>query len=590
MAQQTVNIGTVSGDNTGDPGRTAFNKINQNFTELYSSVGGSYYSVVSPIAYGAVGDGTTDDRAAVLSALQSGKIVDGGGLTYAIGGIMQPSSFVGLRNANFIQLSPTTASVATLWIYNLSNWFIDNCFFNMGSTQNTGANDDSSKSALRVTNADGSYNQNFRITGVTVTGNGNGSRIQVRQSKRFVLGNCLVRDCVAAYTPDPTNDIMNGFDISDCANFTVANCNAYNLQCVLASVATYRYTRGFVFTEVRDCAITGCNSTNNDQCYDFSGAVISGTTPAYYEGNRRFTLSGCTANNAGSWGFKFANVTHDGLVTGCIANNSASGGFVISAPSASTTNVTYATGNIDIVGCKVVNCLGTGGAGAGFAQGFRVMAGNVAYGTAPNTFDTYPRGVRFRSCEVIDNQTVPTTDKGFATDVTKILPTTTGYNTNLASTSVSCSVGPGVTTPFTNIGPSLCYVTGSAVQSIPNNAFTALNWDTNQIDNQGLHSTSANTDKIYVKEAGTYRVSAQLYFASNATGVRIARIDKNGSALNRTTVSVPVNSASVASTMHSSVLATAIPGDYFSVEVYQNSGGALDHANNEANFMVQKVD
>jgi hypothetical protein len=42
--------------------------------------------------------------------------------------------------------------------------------------------------------------------------------------------------------------------------------------------------------------------------------------------------------------------------------------------------------------------------------------------------------------------------------------------------------------------------------------------------------------------------------------------------------------------MHSSVLATAIPGDYFSVEVYQNSGGALDHANNEANFMVQKVD
>jgi len=545
---------------------------------------------VSAKDFGAVGDGVTDDRAAMLLALQSGKIVDGGGLTYAINGTMQPTSFVGLRNANFIQLSPTTASVATLWIYNLSNWFIDNCLFNMGSTQNTGASDDSSKNALRVTNADGTYNENFRITNVTVTGNGSGSRIQVRQSKRFVIDGCLVRDCVAAFSPDPTNDIINGFDISDCANFTVANCNVNSLQCVLAGVPTNRFTRGFLFTEVRDCSIVGCNSTNNDQCYDFSGAVITGTTPAYYEGNRRFTISGCTANNAGTWGFKFANVTHDGLVTGCIANNSGSGGFVISAPGASTVNVTYATGNIDIVGCKVVNCLGTGGAGAGFAQGFRVMAGNVAYGTAPNTFDTYPRGVRFRSCEVIDNQTVPTTDKGFATDVTKILPTTTGYNTNLASTAVSCSVGPGVTTPFTNIGPSLCYVTGSAVQSIPNNAYTTLNWNTNQIDNQGLHSISANTDKIYIKEAGTYRISAQFCFAGNATGNRQARIQKNGAGLDRTTVTQPSNAAGVSSTMHSSVLNAAVPGDYFSVEVYQNSGGALDHQNNEANFIVQRVD
>lgn len=590
MAQQTINVGTVAGDNTGDPGRTAFTKANQNFTELYSNIGGSYYSVVSPIAYGAVGNGTTDDRAAFLLALESGKIVDGGGLTYAISGTMQPSSFVGLRNANFLQLSPTTASVATLWIYNLSNWFIDNCLFNMGSTQNTGASDDSSKSALRVTNADGSYNQNFRITNVTVTGNGSGSRIQVRQSKRFVIENCLVRDCIAAFTPDPTDDIINGFDISDCANFTVANCNVNDLRAVLASVSTIRYTRGFLFTEIRDCTIVGCNSTNNDQCYDFSGAVISGTTPAYYEGNRRFTISGCTANNGNTYGFKFANVTHDGLVSGCIANNSGSIGFVISAPSAASTTLTYATGNIDVVGCKVVNVLNNGGAGPGVSQGFRVMAGSSVLGTAPNTFDTYPRGVRFRSCEVIDNQTVATTLLGFGTDVTKIQPTTTGYNTNIASTAVSCSVGPGVTTGFSSIGPSLCYVTGTAVQSIPNAANTVLLWSFNSIDNQGLHSTTTDTDKIYIKEAGIYRISAQFTFAANATGVRQARILKNGSALNRTTVTVPVSSASITSTMHSAIVNSAVPGDYFSVDVYQNSGGALDHQNNEANFIVQKVD
>ena len=37
MAQQTINIGSSSNDGTGDPLRTAFNKINDNFTELYGS-------------------------------------------------------------------------------------------------------------------------------------------------------------------------------------------------------------------------------------------------------------------------------------------------------------------------------------------------------------------------------------------------------------------------------------------------------------------------------------------------------------------------------------------------------------------------
>lgn len=37
MAKQTINIGTVANDGTGDPLRTAFGKVNSNFTELYSA-------------------------------------------------------------------------------------------------------------------------------------------------------------------------------------------------------------------------------------------------------------------------------------------------------------------------------------------------------------------------------------------------------------------------------------------------------------------------------------------------------------------------------------------------------------------------
>ena len=39
MAQQTVSIGSSSNDGTGDPLRTAFTKVNENFTELYEKTG-----------------------------------------------------------------------------------------------------------------------------------------------------------------------------------------------------------------------------------------------------------------------------------------------------------------------------------------------------------------------------------------------------------------------------------------------------------------------------------------------------------------------------------------------------------------------
>lgn len=39
MAKQLVNIGSTANDGTGDPLRTSFTKINENFTELYTKLG-----------------------------------------------------------------------------------------------------------------------------------------------------------------------------------------------------------------------------------------------------------------------------------------------------------------------------------------------------------------------------------------------------------------------------------------------------------------------------------------------------------------------------------------------------------------------
>ena len=45
MAKQVINIGTTANDGTGDPLRTAFDKVNDNFTELYTDDAGDVDSV-----------------------------------------------------------------------------------------------------------------------------------------------------------------------------------------------------------------------------------------------------------------------------------------------------------------------------------------------------------------------------------------------------------------------------------------------------------------------------------------------------------------------------------------------------------------
>src|SRR6266403_2082989 len=66
MALQTINIGASANDGSGDPLRTAMDKVNDNFLVL----GGRTFSVKDP-AYGAVGDGMTDDTAAIQACINA---------------------------------------------------------------------------------------------------------------------------------------------------------------------------------------------------------------------------------------------------------------------------------------------------------------------------------------------------------------------------------------------------------------------------------------------------------------------------------------------------------------------------------------
>ena len=50
MAKQVINIGSTANDGTGDPLRSAFDKVNDNFTELYTDDAGDVNSIVAGTA------------------------------------------------------------------------------------------------------------------------------------------------------------------------------------------------------------------------------------------------------------------------------------------------------------------------------------------------------------------------------------------------------------------------------------------------------------------------------------------------------------------------------------------------------------
>ena len=80
MAKQTVNIGATPNDGTGDPIRDAFDKVNQNFDELYSSyvasgqvsVGNSTVNTVISNTGGLVTSNSTVSTVANTSAIKIG--------------------------------------------------------------------------------------------------------------------------------------------------------------------------------------------------------------------------------------------------------------------------------------------------------------------------------------------------------------------------------------------------------------------------------------------------------------------------------------------------------------------------------------
>lgn len=120
-------------------------------------------------------------------------------------------------------------------------------------------------------------------------------------------------------------------------------------------------------------------------------------------------------------------------------------------------------------------------------------------------------------------------------------------------------------------------------QSPATATWTAVTFDTEDVDYDSGHSTTINPSRYTAVTAGWYSVSAVLWFTGNATGGRFGALAVNGSGGASLTGGISGSEVGHATVPNSGNLSIPIPeqlvhlnaSDYVELYAFQNSGGAL---------------
>lgn len=126
-------------------------------------------------------------------------------------------------------------------------------------------------------------------------------------------------------------------------------------------------------------------------------------------------------------------------------------------------------------------------------------------------------------------------------------------------------------------GMPLCIVRQTVAQSIPNTGGTAITFDTEDIDRDGMHSTVTNTSRLTAQTAGYYSAYGLAAYASNATGSRAAILSINGTGVAaRAAFTAAITGVAIGNGVGISTMVYLNVGDYLELLARQDSGGALN--------------
>lgn len=154
--------------------------------------------------------------------------------------------------------------------------------------------------------------------------------------------------------------------------------------------------------------------------------------------------------------------------------------------------------------------------------------------------------------------------------------------------------GSNQITPPSSVPRNRCKLHKSVNQSINHNSKTFLTWDVEDFDSNNLHDNVTSNTRITIPSGGNtglWIFVAQINWAENATGLRYAYIKKNNSTYvaNQVVAASHVNVGAVLNDgcIHTVTAFDDAPtaGDYYEVEVGQDSGAALNVVS-YTNFMA----
>lgn len=133
----------------------------------------------------------------------------------------------------------------------------------------------------------------------------------------------------------------------------------------------------------------------------------------------------------------------------------------------------------------------------------------------------------------------------------------------------------------------------NAAQSVASGAFTTLAFNSERSDPEAFHDPATNNSRVTVPagHGGTYLLTANVDIASGAGSLRLIRFLLNGVTEIAVDNKAPVGGGNTTRMTLSRTYPLAA-GDYVEVQVYQDSGGALNvsaSGNYSPEFAIAKV-
>ena len=125
--------------------------------------------------------------------------------------------------------------------------------------------------------------------------------------------------------------------------------------------------------------------------------------------------------------------------------------------------------------------------------------------------------------------------------------------------------------------PPRARVLGNAVQSIPNNTFTALRFPEQVYLHNIGHDPVTNPTFFSAQVAGLYALNGGAYTAASTVGIRAMKWQKNGVDIPGSGASIlPVTGGSQAGIVARPIEVELAVSDFVTLMIFQNIGSALD--------------